>query len=101
MKKFKEFLESYDSYSKTHRFTRFRVSGPKTFDEVKKHPEVLKRAGPHTYMFDASDVERVRLAPGDNKFNAIQALYSNDEDEIVCAKTMDGHWVCAAINVMV
>lgn len=82
---------------------RFRVSGPTTFEELKQHPIMQKHMGPHTDVFDASEVSDVAAAPGENKWNALRRLYGHDEDSVACARTLPSgnEWVCLAINVMV
>lgn len=57
--------------------------------------------GPHSTIFDVSNEERVKNAPGENKWNAMKAMYGQDDDEIVCADSWKGQeWLCAAINIM-
>jgi hypothetical protein len=81
---------------------RFYIESPTplTFSDVKNHPNVLKYAGPNTYIFDATNEERVKLAPGENKWNAMTRLFGHDSDEIACANSHDGKWwLCLAINI--
>lgn len=79
---------------------KFRVTEKISFEKLKNHPDVLKRAGPHTSIIDVSNEERVKTAPGENKWNAMAAVYGHDDDEIVCAST--GHeWVCLAVKVQI
>lgn len=80
---------------------RFRVSDVYSFEVLKEHSKVLEHSGPNTTVFDVSNEERVRLAPGDNKWNAMRALYGQDDDEIVCAYAGSGSWICLAINVAI
>jgi len=80
---------------------RYWVSGAETFEQLKKHSDIVKRMGPHTSIFDVTDEDRVKKAPGENKWNAMKALYGYDEDEIVCAKSFKDSWVCMSINVKV
>jgi hypothetical protein len=99
-----ELLESKVNYTRKEGTRRFRVKSdkPLTFDEVKKHPDLLKYAGPHTTIIDVTDEEDVSKAPGENKWNAMARLYGRDDDEIVVANGWKGQeWICLAINVEV
>jgi hypothetical protein len=96
----KEIKESAVNYRKMPT-VRFRVPKVQSFEELKNHPDVLKRMGPHTVVFDVSDEERVARTPGENKWNAMRALFGYDEDEIVCARCAPDEWICMAVNVMV
>jgi len=93
-------FESKVTY-KTLPTTKFKVLGVKSFEELKQHPDLLRRTGNYTTIIDVSNEERVAKASGENKWNAMRAIYGHDEDEIVCAKAFHNEWVCMAINVMV
>ena len=104
MKSFQEYVKE-STVSRTVKPTvKFIVKGPNSFDELLTSPEIKKRSGPNTNIFDASDNERVKKAQGGNKMNALVALYSGDFDEIACAmggKAIAGgfEWFCLAVNV--
>lgn len=106
MKTFEKYLEEASVSYTVKPTKRFRVKGPETFKDLQAHPDIKKNAGPNTEVFDASNEERVKKAPGENKWNALLAMYGNDEDEIACAKggaAKDGgfEWFCLAVKVSV
>jgi len=75
---------------------------PTSFKQLTQDKKFLAHAGPHTTFLDVSDVEDVKLSPGENKWNAMKRLYSNDEDEITCSNSgVPTEWVCLAINVSI
>ena len=88
------------TYNNAGAFRKFRVNA-KTFAEVKRSAEIRKHSGPHTTVIDVSTEDRVAKAPGENKWNAMRALFAQDDDEIACAKVSISEWVCAAINVQI
>lgn len=97
--KLTELLESSVHYT-TQPNKRFRVKGKMSFSELKNHPDVVKKSGPNTSVIDVTNEDRVKKAPGENKWNAMNALYGRDDDEVVCASTGDD-WVCLAVGVKI
>ena len=97
--KLDQILESKVQYT-TQPNRRLRVNEKISFSQLKQHPGILKHSGPNTTVVDVTDEERVKKAPGENKWNAISKMYWNDDDEIVCANTGD-NWICVAINVKI
>ena len=98
---FVKFLqESTVSTTRKHGTRDFGISSdtPLSFEQIKKHPTLVRYAGPHTAIFDVTD--DVKHAPGSNKRNAMIKIFGGDDDEIVCANVNDGKWwLCVAINV--
>jgi hypothetical protein len=73
---------------------------PLTFNDIKSHPDMLAKSGPHTAIIDVSDHPEVAAAPGDNKRNAMIRLFNGDTDEITCANSFGGKsWYCVAFNI--
>lgn len=95
--KLSELIEAKVTYTKQPT-KRFRVAEKISFDKLKNNEKLKKYLGPNTVIFDVTDNDVIKAAPGENKWNAMTRLFGRDEDEITCAFT--GHeWLCLAINV--
>lgn len=86
------------------RIERFKITGPKTFEELKKSKEAKDISGPNTEFKDVTTANGVVEAPNDHKWSVIKKFYAfkGDTDTIFCAKAFKifkNEWFCLGINI--